>query len=738
VPKLSVDQALLKAKSHVRKGEAAEAQKLYQAVLETFPKNERARKGLEGLNKPQQLATFKGPAQDTINQLVNLYNQGQLSAALKQATVLTKQYPKDFMLWNVLGATNKGLGRNDEASEAFKKVTLLNPSYADGFNNLGVTLQDQGKLGEALAAYNEAISIKPDYAEAFNNIGNALKDQGQLEGAIEAYNKALAIKPDYADAYNNMSSTLKDQGKLDEAMEASQKALSLKPDYAPAYNNMGNVLKEQGKMDEAIKAYNKALALKPDYAPAHNNMGVTLQEQGKLEEAIETFSKALTLNPDYAQAYNNMGNVLKDQGKHDEAIGAFNKALALKPHYTDVYNNIGNVLKNQGKLNEAIEAFKRALSLKPDHAEVYNNMGVVLQEQGELDKSIEAYEIALSIKADHASAHRNLSSLIKYKSGSIQIDIVKALLQRNDLRKEDICQLHYAMAKMREDLGDFQTAFKNYVLGGALRKKLLSYDLEKDKLVFDQVKNTALNIREFPFNILSRKKTNAPIFILGMARSGTTLVEQIISCHPKVQAAGELPFLKRFGEKLSVGNLPINSINLDKLRNSYFNELEKISENKLFITDKMPNNFLQIGLILKALPEAKIIHVTRDPAATCWSNFKHYFSAKSLGYSYNLNDTVSYFKMYQELMNFWNELYGDQIYHLDYDRLTAQQTFETKNIIKYLELEWDNACLSPHKNKRSVRTASQQQVREKVYKGSSLAWRKFEPYLNGILDELLT
>ena len=174
------------------------------------------------------------------------------------------------------------------------------------------------------------------------------------------------------------------------------------------------------------------------------------------------------------------------------------------------------------------------------------------------------------------------------------------------------------------------------------------------------------------------------------------------------------------------------------MRNSYLEELEKISNNNHFVIDKMPHNFLHIGLIIKTLPEAKVIHVKRDPAATCWSNFKHYFSHKGLGYSYDLDDTVSYYKLYQDLMAFWDQHYGRHIYQLDYDKLTIEQELETRKLIKHLELGWEDACLSPQDNKRSVSTASQQQVREKVYKGSSQAWRKFEPYLNGAFDELLT
>ena len=699
--KLSVDQALLKAKSYVKKGKIEEAQKLYQMVLQAFPENKRAQQGLAVVGGPKQAIDVQGPPQEAINQLVNLYNQGQLAAVIEQATPLTEQYPEAFIVWNILGAANKGLGRVQAASDTLKKVTELNPTYADGFNNLGVALQDQGKLDEAIEACTKALAIKPDYAEAYNNMATALRGQGKFDEAIEALNKALAIKSDFADAYYNMGNVLQEQGKPEAAIAACKTALAINPNYAAAYNTMGNALQDQDKLDEAIASCNKALALKPDFAAAYNSKGIALKEQGKLDEAIEAYNKALALKPDYAEACNNMGATLKDQGKLDEAIEAYNKALSLKPDYAEAFNNIGLTLQDQGKLDEAIEAFNKALAFKPDYAE----------------------------------AHRNLSLSVKYDSNHPQVAAVGEMMKRSDLNDDDRCNLHYAFAKMSEDIGDLDIAFENYVAGGRLRQKLLSYDLRQDELTFHQIKTTAPTIEDTLFKKPIKAAPHTPIFILGMPRSGTTLVEQIISSHSHVHGAGELSFFGRFAAPLINGNQIVNSDNILQVREAYLGELDKVSNGSNFVTDKMPHNFLYIDLILKALPEAKIIHVKRDPAATCWSNFKHYFSAKGLGYSYDLEDTVGYFKLYQDLISFWDDLYGDQIYHLDYDRLTVEQEPETRKLIEHIELGWEDACLSPQKNKRSVRTASQQQVRKKVYTGSSDAWRKFEPYVDGVFDE---
>lgn len=309
---LKLDQALRLAKKHVKESSPEEAKRIYKDILEKFPKNKKAQQGLATLNKLQQSIATQSPPQEIINQLINLYNQGQLTAAVEQANALRGQYPESFIVWNILGAANKRLNRIGDASKAFKKVTELNPTYADGFNNLGITLKDQGKLEEALQAYKKALSLNPDYAEVYNNMGNAYTDQGKLEEATESYNNALLLNPDYADAHYNLGITLKEQDKLDQAIEAYNKALSLNPDYFQAYYNIGTAFQDQGKLEEAIEAYNKAISLNPDYADAYNNIGTALQDQGKLQEAIEAYNKALSINPDYAEAYLNTIEILKE------------------------------------------------------------------------------------------------------------------------------------------------------------------------------------------------------------------------------------------------------------------------------------------------------------------------------------------------------------------------------------------------------------------------------------------
>ena len=390
------------------------------------------------------------PPQEIVDYLLNLYNQGQLMLAAEQAKVHLKQYSKSFVLWNVLGAAERGLGNNEKASKAFKKVTQLNPNFAGGFNNLGATLQDQGKLDDAILAFEKAISLTPDYAEAYNNMGNALQKQGNLEEAIATYNKAIVVNPNYADAYNNKGNVLRDQGNLEEAIATYNKAIVVNPDHADAYSNKGNALRGQGNLEEAIVAFTKALSIQPDYAEVLANLGNAIQEQGKLEEAIGLFEKAITIKPNYPEVLINKGNALKAQGKLEKAIEAYNKALTIKPDDATAYNNIGATLKEQGKLEEAIDAYNKALALKPDYAEAFNNKGNALKGQGKFYEAIGAYHKALTFKPDYAEASHMLASLSSKTTKSAPREYVENLFDGYAAKFEDslLVGLEYQIPKV--------------------------------------------------------------------------------------------------------------------------------------------------------------------------------------------------------------------------------------------------------------------------------------------------
>lgn len=321
--KITIDKALLVAKSYMKQGRFEEAQKIYDEILRTSPGNKKAQQGMASLISSQA----------SINHLIGLYQQGKFSDAISKAKILSKTLPDSILIWNLMGAANKALNKSTEAVQAFKRVTQLNTEDADGFINLGISLHDQGELGQAVEAYQKALSLNPEYAEAHFNMGNALKDQRDPQKAIKAYRKAVALKPDYAEAYNNLGIALQSQNMSKDAIEIYKIALSINPYYAEAYNNLAIALIDENQLTEATLLCRQALSLKPDYAEAYNNLGISLKEQGKYTDATQAYKKAISLQPKYAEAYYNLGNAYKHNNDEEAALDAYKKALSCKPNY---------------------------------------------------------------------------------------------------------------------------------------------------------------------------------------------------------------------------------------------------------------------------------------------------------------------------------------------------------------------------------------------------------------------
>ncbi len=450
---------------------------------------------------------FTQPPKEVINNLIKLFNQKQLKSVIDHAHALTAEYPKAFTVWNILGAANKSLGKNIEASQAFKKVTQLNPTYSEGYNNLAITLRDQGKLDEALKLSKKALLLNPKSAIFYTNLGLIYQDQNKFDKAIESYNKAVAINSNYAEAYYNMGNTLQYQDKLAEAIESFKKALAIKIDYAEAYLNMGVAFTKQSKHAEAIDAYKKALSLNPNYAEAYYNMGITHNSSERLVEAVASYTQAIKINPNYADAFNNLGNTLREQGKIDEAIDSYIRALSVRSNYPEAYMNMGVTLIDRGKLAEAIETFKKALAIKNDYLEAYLNMGVAFAKQNKHAEAVDTYKKALSIKPDyeiararqlHHSAHNcdweaieEISKLIP-KLGIVKQSIspfsllafedaperhrIRSEIYSTDINPENIIPLQNLSQKTKKRIriGYFSADFKEhpvaYLIAGVLEQ----------------------------------------------------------------------------------------------------------------------------------------------------------------------------------------------------------------------------------------------------------------------------
>ena len=706
--------------------------------------------------------------------------QGRLEEAAEQYKRATFLKPSYAEAHNNLGNILRRLGRINEAGKEFAQALALRPNVAEFHNNVGATLKDQGRLDEAAREFREALALKPDYAGAHSNLGNVLREQRKPEEAVRQHERALALRPDLAELHNNLGAALKDLGKLEEAAKKFEEALALRPDYADAHNNLGNVLREQGKLTQAAQELELALTLNPNFAEAHINLGSVLEDLGQVEAAAERYQRALALKPDYAEAHYKLGNVFTKQGNADEAMKEFERALALNPDFPEARNNLGNCLDDLGRLEEAAEQYQRALACKPDYADAHSNLGNVLGEQGKyeqsalhcaralvldpnlpqahnnmgnvmkilgkFDEATEHYDRALALKPDLAEAHYNRADLKRFRAGDADLAALRLLaadLERLPARHRPY--IHFALAKALDDVGDYACAFEHLVEGNALQRRVVNYDEAAAAQLFRDVAQ-AFDARLFKQAGGSGDPSQVPIFILGMPRSGSTLVEQILASHPLVHAAGELNALELAASTVrdSVGRpVPypryVHRLDIEGFRRigaAYVANLPSTDGGQERITDKMPSNFLYVGLIRLVLPNARIIHTVRDPMDTCFSCFSRLFTSGAT-YAFDLGELGRYYRRYSQLMAHWRSvLPSDAMLEVAYEEVVDNLEEQARRLIDYCGLPWDDRCLEFHRASRPVSTSSNVQVRQPLYRSSVQRWRRYEAYLQPLLAEL--
>ncbi len=718
-----------------KEGKIKEAESLYKAVLQKYPKQPDANHNLGllavSVNRYKEALPFFKTALETnpsIRQFwlsyVNiLIKDKQFENAKKIIGEAENYLDKDGLI------ALKAIVVDKSKSES---INIPNPpqqkltSLLECYNN--------GKFDDAEKLSNSIIYEFPKHPFSWKVLSAIYKDTGRNLEALNAIQNVVELSPKDAEAYYNLGIILKELGRLEEAETNYIKAVELKTDFAEAHNNLGNTLKEQGKLDKAEISYRQAITLKTDFAEAYFNLGGTLQQMGKFDGAEANYRQAITLKNDYAEAYNNLGAIFKQHGKLEEAEINYRQVIALKKEHAEAYNNLGATLQELNKLDEAEFNYRKAIKLKNDYAEAHNNLGAMLLEFGRIEKAEKSLKKAIEFNQNFAEAHRNLSIVKKYDSEDKQYLKMQELYLNKNISEEQRCHINFGLAKACEDLEDFKQAFKYYSEGNEIRKKILDYNISQDIKIFKQLKSSYSTIEQNSLKLNTFGKKTVPIFIVGMLRSGTTLVEQIISSHSKVMGAGELRFVTQFGDSLARGYADINNVSLIDFRKKYLSKIQNISNDNTFITDKFPQNFCYIGLLNATLPEAKILHVKRNPAAVCWANYKKYFVSRKIGYCYSLDDIIKYHSLYESLIAFWKNKLPNRIYDVDYELLTLKQEDETRKLINFIGLNWEDKCLSPQNNTRSVATASNTQVRKKIYQGSSQEWKKYRPFLNGKLD----
>ncbi len=681
---LTIQQALQRANEHWNAGQAEQAELLCQRVLAAWP------------GQPDAL--------HILGLMAHAFgNHGLAIQHLRQAC-LSPRAPA--LYFSNLAEMCRQQGLLAEAEEAGRRATALEPTLVSAWNNLGIVLQEAGKFEESVTCLERVVRLQPDSAEAHNNLANTYNRLGELEKARLHYARALAIRPGYAEAESNIAFLLNELGQLDEAAEAARRAIEFNPRLPDAYINLAGVELSRLRYADALRWLDALLSFAPAHFGALVAQARLLKRVDRMEAALEAARRAVASAPQSSDTHNVLGEMLQAANRHDEAIAAFDKAATIP-----------------GRARESAIANKASLHM----------------ELGAKQQALELFDALLQENPRNISAWANRTELKRFSKGDPDIAQMEALLGPEGRQPiNDRIAIHFALGKAYMDAGDGDLAFTHLDAGNRRKRSTFSYNGAETGTWMRGISET------FSPALLQKfagagHASDMPIFILGMPRSGTTLIEQILASHPAVHGAGELPFMESLAS--ATGAYPKTAETLDSgqiaaLGSAYMDRITPLSLGRRHVVDKMPANFLHAGLIHAILPNARIIHTRRDPVDTCLSCYTKLFAAEQR-FTYDLTELGQFYRHYEALMDHWRAvLPASHFIEVDYQEMVADQEGQSRRLLEALGLPWDDRCLAFHETNRPVRTASMTQVRQPIYKTSAGRWKAYAAHLQPLLDAL--
>ena len=683
-------------------------------------------------------------------QALMLAEQHRRAGRLRDAETLSRNAMEDAPgsaeAAHQLGLIAYQSNKLDEAIGHISRAIKLDGKVSIYHANLGEMCRLAGRPEEAVQLGKRAIELDPESPGALSNVGIALFDLKQFEEALDHYARALALSPDFVEAHSNRGNALYALERLGEAEAAHRRALALNPRFAQAWNNLGTVLRDLKRPEEALAAYRKALALTPNDPDTLDNLALAFKDLERDEEAVASLRRALAVETRNDKIHLHLGSALLDQHKIDEAAQAAKAALAINPSNHDTVILLGRIAFERGDLAGALLHYRRAIALKPDLPDAYNNMGNALKDLGRLAEAEQAFLKAVELDPKLAGAYVNLADSRKFTADDPHLAAMQALERQDGLSITDRMHLNFALGKAYADLDDHAGSFEHLIAGNAQKRARIAYDEPATTGLFARIE-TAFTAARIAALSGRGEASSVPIFVLGMPRSGTTLVEQILASHRDVHGAGELDILDGIlagvggpdGTRLAFPEFVASADGamLEAIGGRYVAALRKLAPDAQRVTDKMPSNFFFAGIIHLALPNARIIHTVRDPVDTCVSCFSKLFSAEQ-NHTYDLGELGRYHRRYQALMAHWHRVLPQgRILDVRYEDVVADLAAQAQRILDHCGLDWDPRCLDFHRTERPVRTASAAQVRKPIYQGAVGRWRVHEPYLGPLLAELI-
>jgi tetratricopeptide (TPR) repeat protein len=624
--------------------------------------------------------------------------------AAEQAGEILKVAPLHPPAMLLLGVARRTSGDTQGALEVFQSLVTNQPNWAVAHYDLGLALSDANQPGAALSAWRRAVALKPNLPDAWRAIADHLTAIGDTDGADAAY--AQHIKASTHDPRLLVAASALVDGRIPQAELLLRNHLKQYPNDVAALRMLAEVAARLGRNTDAEALLERCVELAPSFTAARHQWAIILHRQNKIAEALRQIDHLSRLDPRNS-AYRNL------------------RAL---------------VLVKIGEYTQAMELYAKVLKTQPDHAKIWLSYGHTLATAGREAESIAAYRRTIALLPQLGEAYWSLANLKTFRFAPDEVAAMRAQLTRNDLAVLDRAHFHFALGKAMEDAGNYSESFEHYAQANTLRRGTVDYDPDETSRYVRDSK------RLYTTDFFAARKDHGspapdPVFIVGLPRAGSTLIEQILASHSQVEGTMELPDILMMAAGFAgikrPGEAPRYPAVLADLGSEEclalgrrFIEQTRIQRKtaKPFFIDKMPNNFLHIGLILLILPNAKIIDARRHPMACCFSGFKQEF-AQGQNYTYGLADIGRYYRDYVDLMAHFDRVMPGRIHRVFYESMIADTEGEVRRLLDYCSLDFEEACLRFHENRRPVRTPSAQQVRKPIFRDSLEQWRHYEPWL---------
>ncbi|HET6630594.1 MAG TPA: sulfotransferase [Woeseiaceae bacterium] len=652
-----------------------------------------------------QLSTSKG----RFNEVVELVSRGEFEHAEGLCRALLQKFPRDVNIVGMRGAVLVKLRRFDEAEQSLRQAIKLAPTFAKPHEDLGFVLLELKRPREAADILRNAVRLDPHLEQGWLNLGKALAMLGLGREADEAFEKSFALNPERGKLA--LAAEHHKEGRFEEAERLYREIIRGNPKNVDAIRLLGRVALSARRNEDAERLFERAVRLAPDFTGAMADLARLCKEQNRFDEAIQWCEKVIELEPGNPQAHFQLAGTLAPAALTYRAIESYEKALELNPKFPGARLGLGHVLKTVGRQDEAIEAYRECIRLRPDNGESY----------------------------------WSLANLKTYRLPDEDVAAMEKRLEQDDLPHQSRVNFLFAMAKALEDRADFERAWDYYVEGNRAQRMEEKYDP-----VGTEVMNDAI-IEVFDRELLengagSGNPDPSPIFVIGLPRSGSTLIEQILASHSQVEGTSELPYVGRVATSLNRNradgvNYPhavreLSAEHFHALGQDYLDlaAMHRTEGAPRFI-DKMPNNFPAVGFLHLILPNAKIIDARRHPLDACLGCFRQLF-AKGQTFTYDLADIGEYFLDYQRMMDHWQEVLPGRVLTVQYEELVNDVEAQVRRLLDYCELPFEENCLKFYETDRPVRTASSEQVRQPIHSRSVGYWRNYADKL-GELKEVL-